>query len=625
MVHIRKGLEEWSTEEVERILFDPNVSDYEEEDEDLQEQVNDILEGRIEIQEVIDKLLQHDDFDEVCLVPVDSSVTLAQPKSPPSIELAEAGRCGVAGPSGLSGNRGKAKRQREAKTKPLKWSSAEFIPPPDLKWKCSLPPPPLEDMSPLDYFRSFFDNKLLDHIALETNKYALQKNGEELGVTRAEIEMYIGILIHMGIVPMPQVPLYWSKPCRYPPVADVMSRNRFEKIKQYFHLNDNTLEKKRGDAGYDKLFKIRPLIDHLLEKFNEIPGEELHSIDEQMIPFKGRSFLKQYNKSKPHKWGFKVFTRTSSSGIMHNIRIYVGEGTCDDHGLGISSIVVIELTKNLPSGQNFKVFFDNWFSSIPLCFALREGQIWSIGTIRADRIGHCPLKKEADLKKEGRGSMDSQILLPDGSLNIVRWYDSKAINLISSYCSIQPINCCKRFDQKLKKHIEVERPNVVKEYNAFMGGVDLMDMLVELYRIDVRSTKWYSRILLWSINISVGWLGLLYRRHCKQKGLKPLPLLTFMSEIAHGLTTAYKPSEKRKRGRPSAEETQPAPKKRRLVAPNPVKSVRFDHVDHMPEFSIKKNRCRVCQKTTTVYCPKCNVHLCFTPNRNCAKKFHSSQ
>ncbi|BES91172.1 Hypothetical protein NTJ_03980 [Nesidiocoris tenuis] len=154
------------------------------------------------------------------------------------------------GESSTEALRSKAQRQHEAKTKPLKWSSDEFIPPPDVKWKCSLPPPPLEDMSPLDYFTSFFDNKLMDHIALETNKYALQKNGEELGVTRAEIEMYIGMLIHMGIAPMPQVPMYWSKPCRYPPVADVMSRNGFEKIKQYFHLNDRKLREKTGEKEW---------------------------------------------------------------------------------------------------------------------------------------------------------------------------------------------------------------------------------------------------------------------------------------------------------------------------------------------------------------------------------------
>jgi len=38
---------------------------------------------------------------------------------------------------------------------------------------------------------------------------------------------------------------------------------------------------------------------------SRLEPEEKHSVDEQMIPFKGRSSMKQYMKSKPHKWGYK--------------------------------------------------------------------------------------------------------------------------------------------------------------------------------------------------------------------------------------------------------------------------------------------------------------------------------
>jgi hypothetical protein len=40
-----------------------------------------------------------------------------------------------------------------------------------------------------------------------------------------------------------------------------------------------------------------------------------------------------------------------------------------------------------------------------------------------------------------------------------------------------------------KKFIQVQRPHVVEEYNKFMGDVDLADMLLELYQIDIKSTK----------------------------------------------------------------------------------------------------------------------------------------
>ncbi|KAL3183150.1 hypothetical protein MRX96_006920 [Rhipicephalus microplus] len=53
-----------------------------------------------------------------------------------------------------------------------------------------------------------------------------------------------------------------------------------------------------------------------------VAPEEWQSVDEQIIPFKGRSPLKQCMKSKPHNWGYKVFTRAGVSRIMHDFIIY---------------------------------------------------------------------------------------------------------------------------------------------------------------------------------------------------------------------------------------------------------------------------------------------------------------
>ena len=76
-----------------------------------------------------------------------------------------------------------------------------------------------------------------------------------------------------------------------------MTRDRFQQIKSNFHLVDNSKK-----IPKDKLFKIKPL----LELKNTQMIEEL-SIDEQMVPFKGISRLKQYISKKPYKWGFKLY------------------------------------------------------------------------------------------------------------------------------------------------------------------------------------------------------------------------------------------------------------------------------------------------------------------------------
>jgi hypothetical protein len=50
-----------------------------------------------------------------------------------------------------------------------------------------------------------------------------------------------------------------------------------------------------------------------------------------------------------------------------------------------------------------------------------------------------------------------------------------------------------------------------------MGGVDLQDMLVALYRTNIRVKRYYLRIVFHLLVMCVNaWL--LYRRHCSQRG-----------------------------------------------------------------------------------------------------------
>lgn len=70
-------------------------------------------------------------------------------------------------------------------------------------------------------------------------------------------------------------------------------------------------------------------MDIVQANFLNIEEEGKYSIDEQMVPFKGKKAgsRKQYIKSKPHKLGIKVFVRSGISGIIYDFIIYAGEKT----------------------------------------------------------------------------------------------------------------------------------------------------------------------------------------------------------------------------------------------------------------------------------------------------------
>ena len=95
---------------------------------------------------------------------------------------------------------------------------------------------------------------------------------------------------------------------------------------------------------------------------------------------------------------------------------------------------------------------------------------------------------EKELQKRGRGSSDFKYESTH-SLIACRRYDNKSVQLLSNYAGKNPMSECKRWCRKDKKFINIPRPGIVDCYNKHMGGVDLADMLLQLYKINHRTKK----------------------------------------------------------------------------------------------------------------------------------------
>ena len=65
-----------------------------------------------------------------------------------------------------------------------------------------------------------------------------------------------------------------------------------------------------------------------------------------------------------------------------------------------------------------------------------------------------------------------------------------------------------RLNGKETKLIEVECPEIVHQYNKHIGGVDLCDMLMALYRIRLGTQKWYfTSMVLWHWRCCGQWMA----------------------------------------------------------------------------------------------------------------------
>ncbi|XP_046389336.1 piggyBac transposable element-derived protein 3-like [Ischnura elegans] len=431
-----------------------------------------------------------------------------------------------------------------------------------------------EEMTPINYFKLFCDDRMISDMSKQTNLYSVQKTGSSLNTNSVEMEQFLGINLLSGIVKMPSYRMYWASKTRYSPIADIMPRNRFDKLRNFFHLNDNsTFIDNRQNPAYDKLYKVRPFLDSLLQNMKKIEMEKTLAVDEILVPFKGHSSLKQYIKNKPHKWGIKIFALAGVSGIVYNFKVYVGKGTiASTSKLGVSGDIVLELLNTVPKNKNFKIFFDNWFSSYHLMLALKNYGFLAVGTAKVCRLAGCQFETEKELKKAGRGSYDCRSDIKN-KITAIKWYDNRSVHVISNYIGVEPIGKAKRWSQEQKSQIEIPIPAAIQQYNANMGGVDLNDMLVSLYRTNIKVKRFYLRIFFHLLDLSVVNAWLLYRRHNKQKQEKGMTLVEFKADICNALLQAGKLVSP-KRGRPSSHGNDKVPNAKRKCSVTPNDDMR---------------------------------------------------
>jgi DNA excision repair protein ERCC-6 len=237
-------------------------------------------------------------------------------------------------------------------------------------------------------------------------------------------------------------------------VSQTMSRSSFIKIKQCFHLVDNSTIK----IG-DKLAKIRPFYEHLIEKFTQFGiFHETLSIDESMVPYYGHHSCKMFIRSKPIRFGYKIWMLCSSGGYPYNMQIYSGKDSDENGPLGHR--VINKMTEVIEKPSNHEIFFDNFFTSHDLLKDLKDKGIRATGTVRDNRTRNCPLNDTKTFKKEVRGSHDYR---NDGTVEFVRWNDNSVVTIGSNYLSHSPLGKAKRYSRKDKKKIDISQPNLIKK------------------------------------------------------------------------------------------------------------------------------------------------------------------
>ena len=288
----------------------------------------------------------------------------------------------------------------------------------------------------MDFFDITFGNDIMEMMMEQTNLYAQQNPPSAryrwYDTTVSKMYLFLGVIIAMGVHLLPSLADYWSSDSLLgvPGICLGMPIDRFKALLHCMHINDNSKAVPRNQPGYDRLHKIRPMIERLRQTWRTCynpPREQ--SIDEAMVGFKGRNVMKQYMPMKPTKRGFKVWCRCSPNGLTNDFEVYEGS-TGQSRETSLSTAVVLRLAKDIYN-KGHHLFFDNYFSSVDLAEELLKNKTYCCGTARSNRRLYPNSLKRVTLE---RGQHKSDIV---GNVHCFVWRDKKRTLTLSKPSALQ--------------------------------------------------------------------------------------------------------------------------------------------------------------------------------------------
>lgn len=451
--------------------------------------------------------------------------------------------------------------------------------------------PALTTASPYNLFKLFCDDVMLDLMVSETCRYAqTQKNIPGFCVSNGEMEQFLAILLFSGYVKLPEERMYWSRSedINVSFTPSIMSRDRFLQIKRCLHIADN------ANLGNSKTAKIQPIYDVLNNNLLQFGCFSKHlSIDESMVPYFGGHSAKMFIKGKPIRFGYKLWSLCGNDGYPYQLEIYNGRDQSRPSNICLGEHVVKSLISVVPNPQIHEFYFDNFFTSCRLMKDLSANNIRATGTIRSNRTEKCPLKSEKDMKATERGTHDYR---SNGSVLLCRWNDNSVVTVATTFGRVEPQKFTRRFSRAQKKSILVHQPRLIANYNSFMGGVDVLDKLLGVYRCSIRGKKWWWNLFVNAIMVAsvAAW-----RIHCHLHGREALSHLAFLRDVTICLAKKEKDLRVGKRGG--------------KISKNSI-TAQKDGVGHYLIDSVQ-GRCRQCGKNCRKQCGKCfntKLHIhCF--------------
>lgn len=473
---------------------------------------------------------------------------------------------------------------------------------------------------PYEAFVKIWDRPIMEHIASQTNLYAQQyanrllERGEMGPKSRIaswtdtdvdELYTYFALVIAMGIIVKTKLENYWSADKTIfatPGFSVQMSLRRFQLLSRCLHFNDNDNFSSNTLTSYGaKIFKIQPIVDHLNSKFSSLYrlGQNI-SLDESLTQWKGRLGIKQFIPNKAATVGIKTYeVCDSKTGYLWRFELYTGSEreAEQEPRIGVIPNLVLRLLRGLGQ-RGHTVWMDNYYNSPVLARVLKCLGFDCVGTLRTNRQ-YVP-EQIANWTKYNM-QMGEVRGCTSGDVDLIVWRDRNRVAMISTYHGVA---------------VSGDKPDVIKDYNVCMGGVDRKDQMLAMYPMERKRTRiWYKKTFRRLLNVSVLNAYILHKH--------------FTSHIQHRDFRMCLVTEILQRHNKRPEISLGPPRDTHVRVPKFSAEVLAHFPSELPilpggnKAGKYRRQCVVCKKRTFHFCKACNVSLCFSPASSCYIIYHT--
>lgn len=466
--------------------------------------------------------------------------------------------------------------------------------------------------TPLDAWLSMIDDSIIDDIVTCTNIYISSVSGQyvrdrDANLTNSdELKALFGLLYFAGVMKSNNLntkELWNTNGSGIELFPATMGINRFHFLLRCIRFDNIHTRDERKKV--DKLAPIRNIFERIVKNFqNGFSPSEYVTVDEKLEPFRGKCPFRQYIKSKPAKYGIKIFGLADSRWFYTcNMEIYAGEQPEGPYRISNAAADVVKRLVTPISGTGRNIFCDNWFMSVPLAKdLLKDHNLTCTGTIRLNKR---ELPQELT-EKRGREKYSSLFAFSK---------DMTITSYIPKPGRVVIVASTMHHDNKIDPDTGVEKkPVMITDYNLHKGGIDVVDKLCGTYTVSRKCKRWPLTVFFGMLNVSGINALVIYKNNIgvenrveRRVFLKDLGLQLCKAHIAsrlslHSLPIHLKTSIKRIAG----VEDEPKKKKEKRVSGRcEVCPTRKDRKTHS---SCCKCNKLICREHSVVCCEECAPH-----------------